>query len=52
MWSDNLTVCLFCYNEEKRIEYSIKNFIGKFKLLVIDNFSTDSTLEICEKFGG
>jgi glycosyltransferase involved in cell wall biosynthesis len=51
MWSDNLTVCLFCYNEENRIEYAIKNFIGKLKILVIDNFSTDRTLEICEKFG-
>lgn len=51
MWSDNLTVCLFSYNEENRIEYAIKNFIDKFKLLVIDNFSTDRTLDICNKFG-
>lgn len=51
MLSDNVTVCLFCYNEEDRIEYAIKNFIGKFKLLVIDNFSTDHTLDICNKFG-
>lgn len=53
MLSDNLTICIFCYNEEKRIEYTIKNFIGKFKLLVIDNIppSTDRTLEICEKYG-
>lgn len=53
MWSDNLTICLFCYNEEKRIEYAIQNFIGKFKLLVIDNIppSTDRTLEICDKYG-
>ena len=51
MWSDNLIVCLFSFNEEKRIGYAIKNFIGKFKLLVIDNFSTDRTLEICEELG-
>ena len=51
MWSDNLTVCLFSYNEENRIEYAIKNFMDKFKLLVIDNFSTDRTLDICNKFG-
>ena len=53
MWSDNLTVCLFCYNEEKRMEYAIENFIGKFKLLVIDNIppSTDRTIEICDKYG-
>jgi len=53
MWSDNLTICLFSYNEEKRIEYVIQNFIGKFKLLIIDNIppSTDRTLEICKKYG-
>ena len=53
MWSDNLTVCLFCYNEEKRIEYAIKNFLNKFKMLVIDNIppSTDRTIEICDKYG-
>ena len=51
MLSDNLTVCLFCYNEEARVEYAIKNFMGKFKLLVIDNFSKDHTLKLCDKFG-
>ncbi len=52
-WSENLTVCLMVLNEEKRIEYAIKNFIDKFKLLVIDDIpsSTDRTREICEKFG-
>lgn len=53
MWSDNLTVCLFCFNEEKRIEFAIQNFINKFKIIVIDNIppSTDRTIEICEKYG-
>lgn len=53
MWSDNLTVCLFCYNEENRIEYAIKNFVNRFKILVIDNIppSTDRTIEICDKYG-
>ena len=53
MWSENLTVCLPVYNEERRIEYAIKNFMGKFKFLVIDDIpaSTDRTREICEKFG-
>lgn len=53
MLSENLTVCLAVYNEEKRVEYAIKNFMGKFKLLVIDDIpaSTDKTREICEKFG-
>ena len=53
MLSDNLTVCIPVYNEEKRIESVIRNFIGKFKVLVIDDIpaSTDRTREICEKFG-
>jgi len=53
MWSDNLTVCLFSFNEEKRIEYAIKNFKDKFKILVVDNIppSTDRTIEICDKYG-
>jgi glycosyltransferase involved in cell wall biosynthesis len=52
MLSDNLTVCIFCYNEEKRIEQTIQNFIGKFKILVVDNIppSSDKTIEICKKY--
>lgn len=53
MWSDNITICLMAYNEEKRIEYAIQNFIDKFKLVVIDAIppSTDRTREICERLG-
>jgi len=53
MWSDNITVCLMCYNEEKRIEYTIRNFKGKFKIMVIDDIppSTDRTREICDRHG-
>ncbi|MCX6993108.1 MAG: glycosyltransferase [Kiritimatiellaeota bacterium] len=42
-----------CYNEEKRIEYAIRNFKGKFKIMVVDNIppSTDRTREICERHG-
>ncbi|MBU4300080.1 glycosyltransferase [archaeon] len=51
MWSDNVTVCLLCRNEEKRIENAIRNFKDKFKILVIDDIppSTDRTHEICKK---
>jgi len=50
MLSDNVTVCIFCYNDEIRLEYTIKNFLDRFKILVIDNFSTDNSLKICEKY--
>ena len=49
MWSDNVTVCIFCYNDEKRLEQTVKNFVCKFEILVIDNFSTDHTLDVCKK---
>lgn len=53
MWSDNLTICIMVHNEEKRIEYAIKNFLDKFKILVIDDIppSTDRTPDICKKYG-
>jgi len=53
MWSDNVTVCLMVYNEEKRVEYALRNFHGKFKILVVDDLpaSTDKTREICERYG-
>lgn len=51
MASKNLTFVLFAYNEEKRIEYPIRNFINYGKIIVIDNASTDKTREIAEKLG-
>jgi glycosyltransferase involved in cell wall biosynthesis len=53
MWSDNITVCIMVHNEEKRIEYAIKNFLDKFNILVIDDIppSTDRTSDICKKYG-
>jgi glycosyltransferase involved in cell wall biosynthesis len=52
MWSDNLTACIMVHNEEKRIEYAIKNFLDKFKILVIDDIppSVDRTSDICKKY--
>ncbi len=46
MSSNNLTFVLFAFNEEKRIEYPIRNFIQYGKVIVIDNYSTDKTREI------
>tara|TARA_Y100001970_G_C14250921_1_gene871802 strand:- start:1365 stop:2102 length:738 start_codon:yes stop_codon:yes gene_type:complete len=54
---NKLTIGLPCYNEEKNIEKSIKecfNFIKKnnishFEILIIDNKSTDKSVEIIQK---
>jgi glycosyltransferase involved in cell wall biosynthesis len=51
MFNDNLTFVIFTYNEEKRIERVIKNFKNYGKVLIADNKSTDSTLEIARKHG-
>lgn len=51
MSSNNITFVLFSYNEEKRIEYPIRNFIKYGKVIVIDNCSLDKTREIAESLG-
>lgn len=52
MLSDNITVCIFAMNEEKRIERCINNFNGLFEnIVVIDNYSTDSTKNIANSLG-
>lgn len=51
MLTSRLTVCLFAFNEERRIRQGIANFDGLCRLLVIDNFSTDATAEIARGLG-
>lgn len=51
MLSDNVTVCLFAWNEEARILRAIKNFSKFFQVLVVDNYSTDRTIEVVEAAG-
>ncbi len=46
---ENLTVIILSYNEEKRIQQTIDNYKFKFNILVLDNFSTDQTITICNK---
>ena len=51
MLSSNLTVCLFAFNEERRIEQGLSNFEGLARILVVDNCSTDRTAEIASTHG-
>jgi hypothetical protein len=46
---DDLTFVIFTKNEEKRIEYVLRNLKG-YKVLVADNNSTDKTQDIVKKY--
>lgn len=45
-----ITFVVFTYNEEKRIERVIKNFIAFGNILIADGGSTDGTIEIARKY--
>jgi glycosyltransferase involved in cell wall biosynthesis len=47
----NITFVLFSFNEEKRIEYAVRNLIPYGEVLILDDGSTDRTKEIAEGLG-
>lgn len=49
--SQDITFVLFTFNEESRIERVILNFIKYGPVLVVDNESTDRTVEIATQYG-
>jgi len=49
-FSKDLTFVVFTFNEEKRIERVINNFMKFGSVLIVDNESTDSTLDIAKKY--
>ncbi|MDD5202066.1 MAG: glycosyltransferase family 2 protein [Sulfurimonas sp.] len=49
---NNLSIIILTYNEEKHIERCIKSLLPIAKnIFIIDSFSTDKTIEICESLG-
>ena len=47
----NYTVVIPAYNEEKRIEYALKRFVGIAHILVVDKNGSDRTVEISKNYG-
>lgn len=48
---NKISFVIFTFNEEKRIEYVVKNFINFGEVLIMDDGSTDKTREIAERAG-
>src|SRR3989344_6175570 len=51
MAQSSITFVLFSFNEEKRIEYTVRNLIKYGEVLILDDGSTDKTKEIAENLG-
>lgn len=51
MFSNKITFVLFMFNEEARIERAVRNFLPFGRVLVVDNHSTDRTVEIARQLG-
>jgi glycosyltransferase involved in cell wall biosynthesis len=48
---DQLTFVVFTFNEEKRLPLVLKNFCNFARILIVDNSSTDRTIEIAKEYG-
>ena len=46
----NMTLILPTYNEENRIERVLNYYIDKSNILVVDNYSSDKTIEIINNY--
>lgn len=51
MFSNKITFVLFMFNEEARIERAVRNFLPYGRVLVVDNHSTDRTVELARTLG-
>lgn len=49
---NKITATILTFNEERRIEACLESLRGVVdEIIVVDSFSTDSTLDICRRFG-
>jgi len=49
---ERITFLVFTYNEARRIEYVMRCFLPYGNVVVMDNHSTDNTVEIVQRMGG
>lgn len=47
---EKISACITCFNEEDKIERCLKSLAWCDEIVVVDSFSTDSTIEICRKY--
>lgn len=47
---EKITTCVTAFNEEKRIGRCLESVSWTDEIVVVDSFSTDRTVEICNKF--
>ena len=47
----NITFIIGTFNEEKRVAYPIKSFLPYGDVLVVDNYSSDKTVEVARSLG-
>jgi len=50
MINDDITILVFTYNEEKRIRHFLEITKEIYPVIVIDNFSTDGTVNIAKEY--
>lgn len=48
---NKLSATIITFNEEKNIERCLKSLQWLDEIVIVDSYSTDKTIEICEKYG-
>ena len=50
-YCDKITFVILTFNEEARVERAVRNFVKYGKVLVVDNYSVDKTVELASAAG-
>ena len=47
----SITACIICFNEEHNIRRCLESVAWTDEIVIMDSYSTDNTLTICEEYG-
>ena len=47
---EKISACVLTYNEERKIEQCLRSILWCDEIVILDSFSTDSTLSLCRQF--